>query len=316
MVTIKELKEMDIPKYNLIFYFINDLFGDLEGIYFKTEINGQTKILQRRNNLCILYTLEGKNISYEMFSLDDNYNIFQAGFDDYELTMYDDLLTVQERDSSIVQSLSLYKRSNGVDNDGYDGIIIYVQFDEKSNKRLTLTYQQMYNPLKNVYYYAKERMPFQIIVEHGLSVKNGNTYGPLKTDRYIKGECNYDNDFLNYNWVTIREYGLFNFLKHGAYELQKEETLHRYFKFNRTIKDNQALVFLPLVHNTFEQMKSYIEKLGFRFSIPDYLFDSVNGNNQILEEYKEIASFIKEYEMGSVEEERKLNFTMEDNDAK
>ena len=75
-------------------------------------------------------------------------------------------------------------------------------------------------------------------------------------------------------------------------------------------------MFLPLVHNTFEQMKSYIEKLGFRFSIPDYLFDSVNGNNQILEEYKEIASFIKEYEMGSVEEERKLNFTMEDNDAK
>lgn len=277
MVTIKELKEMDIPKYNLIFYFINDLFGDLEGIYFKTEVNGQTKILQRRNNLCILYTLEGKNISYEMFSLDDNYNIFQAGFDDYELTMYDDLLTVQERDSSIVQSLSLYKRSNGVDNDGYDGIIIYVQFDEKSNKRLTLTYQQMYNPLKNVYYYAKERMPFQIIIEHGLSVKNGNTYGPLKTDRYIKGECNYDNDFLNYNWVTIREYGLYDVLCELRYQqMYNEGSFNKVYHFHTKVIDavyidekyknskNYHVGLLPRRAKYFKSLKFDYEQIGYK----------------------------------------------------
>ncbi len=310
MIKVKEMSELEMHKYGVIFQCVFDLFNDFEGVYFKIEVNGQEKILQRKDNLCVLYTLEDeKTVSYEMFCLDEEYNVSQAGFDDYELTMYGDLFTVQERNSSIVQSLKLYKRTDGVDNDGYDGLIIFVQYDIKKKTRITLTYQQIFDKENSIYYYAKERMPLQVVIEYGVFVNDGDVYRVLKKDRYIRADISSDNYY--YDLITIKEYGLINFLKHGSYELQKQNEIVRYIKFRRTNENNQAIFSIPIYQYSWDEMADKIRKKGFATKIPDYLYETYNGGNQVLNEYKEVAEFLKEYEKTPPNAIIKLNLRFE-----
>lgn len=273
MIKVKEMSELEMHKYGVIFQCVFDLFNDFEGVYFKIEVNGQEKILQRKDNLCVLYTLEDeKTVSYEMFSLDEEYNVSQAGFDDYELTMYGDLFTVQERNSSIVQSLKLYKRTDGVDNDGYDGLIIFVQYDIKKKTRITLTYQQIFDKENSIYYYAKERMPLQVVIEYGVFV----------------------NDEVGYTLTAMNEYGLLNVLKNGSYNLLREDRTVRYVKslfidFKGNYRD--AWPFTNLLKA--EEIESLIKKYKFNTRIPDFIISLYNGENKDVLLIQEIVEKVR-----------------------
>lgn len=273
MIKVKEMSELEMHKYGVIFQCVFDLFNDFEGVYFKIEVNGQEKILQRKDNLCVLYTLEDeKTVSYEMFSLDEEYNVSQAGFDDYELTMYGDLFTVQERNSSIVQSLKLYKRTDGVDNDGYDGLIIFVQYDIKKKTRITLTYQQIFDKENSIYYYAKERMPLQVVIEYGVFV----------------------NDEVGYTLTAMNEYGLLNVLKNGSYNLLREDRTVRYVKslfidFKGNYRD--AWPFANLLKA--EEIESLIKKYNFNTRIPDFIISLYNGENKDVLLIQEIVEKVR-----------------------
>lgn len=273
MIKVKEMSELEMHKYGVIFQCVFDLFNDFEGVYFKIEVNGQEKILQRKDNLCVLYTLEDeKTVSYEMFSLDEEYNVSQAVFDDYELTMYGDLFTVQERNSSIVQSLKLYKRTDGVDNDGYDGLIIFVQYDIKKKTRITLTYQQIFDKENSIYYYAKERMPLQVVIEYGVFV----------------------NDEVGYTLTAMNEYGLLNVLKNGSYNLLREDRTVRYVKslfidFKGNYRD--AWPFANLLKA--EEIESLIKKYNFNTRIPDFIISLYNGENKDVLLIQEIVEKVR-----------------------
>lgn len=293
MIKVKEMSELEIHKYGVIFQCVFDLFNDFEGVYFKIEVNGQEKILQRKDNLCVLYTLEDeKTVSYEMFCLDEEYNVSQAGFDDYELTMYGDLFTVQERNSSIVQSLKLYKRTDGVDNDGYDGVIIFVQYDIKKKTRITLTYQQIFDKENSIYYYAKERMPLQVVIEYGVFVNDGDVYRVLKKDRYIRADISSDDYY--YDFITIKEYGLLNVLKNGSYNLLREDRTVRYVKslfidFKGNYRD--AWPFANLLKA--EEIESLIKKYNFNTRIPDFIISLYNGENKDVLLIQEIVEKVR-----------------------
>ena len=58
-------------------------------------------------------------------------------------------------------------------------------------------------------------------------------------------------------------------------------------------------------------MADKIRKKGFATKIPDYLCETYNGRNQVLNEYKEVAEFLKEYEKTPPDEIIKLNLRFE-----
>lgn len=295
MIKIKELRELEIPKYGPVFQCVFDLFGDYTGVFFKIEVDGVDKLLQRLDNLCVIYTLEDSNVvSYEMFAVDENYKVVSAGFDDYEMHIVDGTLTTQKRNNSVIQSLNFSKRNDDRDNDGFDGVIAFVQFNCEKNIRVTMSYQQMYNSSENIYYYY-ERKPLQVIIEKMIKNKRDGSYIAVDRERFIRVDMSRDDLF--YDLVTLKEFGLVEFMSKGSYSLQKDDHITRYMKFYFTTRDNQAIPLFPFSkHLAWEEVKKFLEDNSFDCKIPEHLANTYNGNNDILNYYQSIADFIGDYE--------------------
>lgn len=278
-------------------------------------VDGQEKILQRRDDLFVLYSVEDANlVSYEMFTVDEEYNVTSAGFDDFELHTIEGDKVIRERDSVNLESLVFIKRSDGGDADGYDGSVGYIQYNQQEDVRMMLIYQQMYNSNEKVYSYHVSKNPFQILIEKGLNAKKNGSIMPVRTTRYIR--CDYDERDYNtfYNLAVIKDYGLQAFMQKGAYALHKENVISRYQKILATTRDGYAITGFPLCKQyRYEDFNELFEKYGFKNKIPNQLLAIHNGEYAELNYYQEIASFMQTIEMDPPDEVIKLNLKFGEN---
>lgn len=261
-IDIKEIEEREISKYAPIFSCIYDLFGDCVGVYFKLIIDGQEKILQRRDDLFVLYSIKDVNlVSFEMFTIDEEYNVTSAGFNDFELHTINGDKVIQERGSVNLESLIFIKRSNGVDTDGYDGSVGYIQYNQEKDVRLMLIYQQMYNSNGKVYSYHVDKNPFQILIERGLKGKKNGSIVPVRSTRYMKYDYDYRVCNTLYNLAVIKDYGLQAFMEKGAYALHKENVISRYHKIIGVTRGGYAITGFPLCKQYhYEDFNDIFEK--------------------------------------------------------
>lgn len=312
-IDIDEIKELDIPKYGPIFACVYDLFGDYVGVFFKLYIEGREHILQRRDNLFVLYSVEDKNsVSYEMFTVDEEYKVDQAGFDDFEMYTFAGDRVIKERGSNNLDSLVFIKRKDGGDEAGYDGSIGYIQYNQEKDVRLMLIFQQMYNTMERVYSFHVDKPPFQILIEKGVGAKQRGSILPVRQDRYIRGDFDYrDNPYL-YSMAVIKDYGLMEFMEKGAYALHKENQIVRYYKMLGKREDGYAITTFPFGRQyKYEDFEQLFAQYGFKNKIPELLIAIHNGDYEELERYQDIASFMKEIEMTPPDEVIKLNLKFE-----
>lgn len=314
-IDIKEISELEIPKYAPIFSCIYNLFGDYSGVYFKLILDGEEKLLQRRDDMFILYSLEDINlVGYEMFTIDEEYQVNSAGFDDFEMHTINGDRVVQDRNSTNLESLIFIKFGDGRDVDGYDGRVGYIQYNQEKDVRLMLIFQQMYNSMGKVYSFHVNKEPFQILIEKGLSAKQKGSLLPVRQTSYIRESFDYrDNNFF-YNLAAIKDYGLVEFMEKGAYALQKENKIVRYYKMLGRRENGYAITGFPFCKQySFEEFDEMFKQYGFKKKIPDHLIAIHNGEYRDLNYYQEIATFMKNVEMAPPEEVIKLNLKFGEN---
>lgn len=314
-IDIREISELEIPKYAPIFSCIYNLFGDYVGVYFKLIIDGKEKLLQRRDDMFILYSIEDVNlISYEMFTIDEEYQVSSAGFDDFEMHTISGDRVIQDRNSVNLESLVFIKRKDGRDDDGYDGSVGYIQYNQEKDVRLMLIFQQMYNNMGKVYSFHVDKEPFQLLIEKGLGVKQKGGILPVRQERYIRGDFDYrDNNFL-YSLAVIKDYGLMEFMEKGAFALHKENQIVRYYKMLGKSENGYAITGFPFCRQyKFEEFDEIFEQYGFKKKIPEHLLAIHNGEYEGLNYYQEIASFMKAVELDPPEEVIKLNLRFGEN---
>ena len=316
-IELKELNELEIPKYGNIFMCVGELFGDYIGFYFKLKINGKDYILQRRDDLFVLYQqFDDNEISYEMFTIDEEYNITSAGFDDFEMHILHGDRVIQRRESNNIENLVFMKRSDGGDAEGYDGTIGYVQYNQEFDVRLMLIFQQMYNSQKKIYGYHVNKPPFQILIEKGVSAKQNGSLKPIKSERYIRGDYDVRDNPNLYNMALIKDYGLFNFMQKGSYSLQKEDQIVRYYKMLYQNKDGYAVTLFPLGKQyRYEDFEDVFKKYGFYSQVPKCLIELHNNDNEDLKRYEAVAMYMKEIEMLPPDKVVTLNLVFEGEDC-
>ena len=318
-IDISELSEEEIPKYTPIFMCVGELFGDYEGVYFKLLIDAKEYILQRRDDLFVLFQVdEEQAVSYEMFTVDEEYNITSAGFDDFEMHTVSGDRVIQKRDSNNIESLIFIKRKDGEDVDGYDGTVGYVQYNQEKDVRLMLIFQQMYNSQEKVYAYHIDKPPFQILIEKGLGAKQRGSLVPVRTRRYMRGDYDVRDHPYLYNIAVIKDYGLMEFLDKGAYSLQKDNQIIRYYRMLAKTSEGYAVTAFPFGKQyKFEDFLPEFEEYGFKDKVPNYLIELHNDDNRDLNRYEAVATFMKEIEMTPPDEvvTLKLKFEEGDNDG-
>lgn len=297
-IKIEEMSEADIPRYGPIFAAVGDLFGDYSGIYFKLIINGEEKVLQRKEDLFVVYSVEeGNLVSYEMFTVDEDYVVNNAGFDDFEMMTYNGDRIVQDRGTGILESMVFTQRKDGVDIDGYDGTVGYVQYNQEEDVRLILLYQQMYNDKEKVYSFHVDKKPFQILIEKGVGAKDRGSIIPVRNSRYIR--CDYDaqEHSTGFNIATIKDFGLIEFLRKGAYALQKADKITRYYRVLGVASNGYAITGFPFLKQyQLDDFSTFFEQYGFKTKVPYHLIAIHNDEYDDLTRYQEIASFMQEIE--------------------
>lgn len=312
-IDISELDELDIPRYAPVFQCVGELFGDYVGVYFKLLIDDQEYILQRRDDLFVLYQVhEANEISYEMFTVDEEYKVVSAGFDDYEMHTVSGDRVIQRRNTNNIESLVFMKRSNGADVDGYNGSIGYVQYNQEHDVRLMLIYQQMYNSQGKVHGYHIGKLPFQVLVEKGIGAKQRGSRVPVKSKRYMRGDYDVREHPYLYNMAVIKDFGLTEFMEKGAFALQKDNQIVRYYKMMYQTKDGYAVTAFPFGKQyKYEDFETEFAKYGFYSKVPEFLIEIHNDENRDLNRYEAVASFMKEIEMAPPEDVIQLNLRFE-----
>ncbi len=298
-IQIDDISENETQKYAPIFKCVGELFGDYIGIYFKLLVDEQEYILQRRDNSFILYTVNGEDeVSYEMFSIDEEYKVDYAVLEDFKMYTVSGDKVIKRWESNNIETLIFKKRSDGTDLDGYDGTIGYVQYNQENDVRLMLLFQQMYNEQEKVYGYHVGKDPFQILVEKGAGAKERGSILPVIKHRYIRTDFDERTHPYLYNIAVIKDYGLAEFMEKGAYALQKSEQIVRYYKVLFQTKDRIAITAFPFgIQHKYEDFSDLFNKYGFCSEVPYDLIELHNGNNRDLRKYEAIAAFMKEIEM-------------------
>ncbi len=294
MISISELKPIEIPFYRNIFNQINDFYGSFEGIYYKVTVNGDTYILHRTDNCFNLFdTKTGKR---EIFTIDSEYNIQGLILDGMSFRYLGGDLIARDIKSGISSNLTLFKRVNGKDIDGYSGLAIYSQYDEKKDMRVIYTYQHMYNQDERIYDMHLQK-PFTIFIEDNVTKAGSGEVKP-QSESFIKGDYDLRDEPIGFSLATIKDFGLIPFMKNGSYSLQKQDKITRYYKILGQHKDNSAITLFPLCRQyKIEELNERVKQLGFGTEVPELLLNIYNRDERRLNRFVEIINEIKAIEL-------------------
>ncbi len=294
MVEIKGLNEEDIPKYLEAFVKARELLGSFEGNYYKLYIDGEERLLHHVNDLMTIYYLSDEGlVNCQMFTVDENYNVVQVGYDSFEIAFVDNQVVASSRDEKQFSYLTVEKRPNGNDREGFNGLIVYAQFNAETDKRVVIGYPQMYLGEKTRIYPARLEKPLTIKFDKKVMVSQAKgKEAPAKT--YIRHTFDYSDNPKLFSIVTIKDFGLEAILKQNPVALQKGDRVTRYFKMLFQNKDGLAVTGFPLCSQySQEEINTMIENNGFRASVPQILVDIYNGDDYTLRLCQEVATLMK-----------------------
>jgi len=294
MIKIDELRPMDIITYKNFFSYINEIYGSFCGTYYKLTIDEEKFVIHRMNNRFTMLNLKTNKL--EFFTTDDEYNIEGIIINDKHFQYYGKDLICKDIKTGISENLSLVKRENGEDIDGYNGLAVYGQYDSKRDLRIIYTFQHMYNQAERIYDMHLQK-PFTIAIDEQAGLADKGLVKP-KTEKYIKDDYDLRDEPITFNLATIKDYGIKAFLEHGSYSLQKSSHITRYYKVLATRKDQTAFVLFPLCKQyRIEDINERVKELGFNTEVPEILLSVYNRDNEALKRFVEIAKTLKAIEL-------------------
>ncbi len=284
MVNLEKLSTDEVNNKPFLINQIFDLYGDVPGEFYSYKYNGEDRWLYRDELYCTILGLEGEYIVYTSFMLNEDYELSYMEFDEFSAALNKNgemLLWNEEKD--VAESITMKERNESACVNELDGIIIHHQVNIKTGEELLISYKALYRRDPD-YYQSLFTNPFIY------SFINGS-----KVEQYMQFRTS--TDYRSYDLITIKEFGLSEFLQKGAYELQKEKSITRYFKIRGQLADGTCLLFYPLFKGyTEDQMDEILKEKGFSREVNDYILDYYNGNYLECTEYKDLAEAIKEYD--------------------
>ena len=293
MYKLKELRDEDVERHADCIKCAYQVYGDVVGVFYLLEKDGKEYILHNQDNVFMVISEENNGVSYTMFAVDENFELSDLGYKDFELHIMDGEYVFQNRETGISTSLILRERDDGEDIDGYNGFVRYTQYNPGEKTRATVTFQHMHYGEGKISPYHIKR-PFQFIFYDVKQKRNGQIKINFK-DQFIGRQFDYDKEKILYDIVAIKDYGLSEFLDKGSYALQKEERyVNRYYKILYVNDNHYAKTGFPFTRQyTLEDMKAKLSECGFSYEIPQEYIDIYNGRDEVITDIRGLIDEIK-----------------------
>jgi len=275
---------MKIINYNkMIVANVGNLLKLLESIYGEADItlypalrNEKLVFIARSFNDCVFIANDGQ---WTIFKLDSNDEIEMIYKDGYQICEDDGLFFVDNND---IQHLVSLEKMDEKDEEGYDGQLVYRQYNPDLDVMCEMCYKHMYherNGCAPIYAYHAKDIDYLYITE------NYNNMSPVKKgflSRKIKyyARLSYSKGEVGYYFAALKSYGLLSFFKQNSYCLVKDSIV-RYAKIFYLDSNNIYHDFWPFgEQKTTDEIKKMIAGYGFNNEIPELFFSVYNGQDE------------------------------------
>lgn len=296
MISIRKMSVEEIKAKPYLLNFIYELFGDVSDSFFEYEYEGETRWFYSSGYAITLLTFDGEYIGHQMVTLDEDYNILYAEYDGFDVWKHKSgNLVVQKENGFVAERFEKKKLDDNARDDNRNGIILYYQYNANTLENMILAYNCVYRGDEAIFPF-EIKIPFFVTFFKGKSVK-----------KYVLYET--DSDYKSYDVITLREFGLKRFLEEGAFALQKDDTIRRYFKVRHESKKGDLTLLYPVSHiYKLEDIYELIRSKGFMIEASDEAMSYFNEEFSEKKEIDEVIKAIKEYDR-AIDEEIKKRLT-------
>ena len=229
---------------------------------------------------------------YRGFTVDHDNNLLYYKYNDYDV-YFDDAVSFKDS-KGFIYGLSFNKLDSL--EDGYNGEVIFNQYDGVNDCLCQTTYHQMYNVIDGkapIYsYHTKE--PFHVYIEDNRNKKKFK-YGIIPPSIQSFNLYTFDRDTFYYDRMLIHDYGLTKFLSSNRYELERTGTIRKYIKSRFVFGDKYYDGWpFPNVYGEKEVL-DMIEKRGFKIEVPSKMIEIYNGYDGDISKIRKIMKEYKKY---------------------
>lgn len=293
MITLRKMTTDEINEKPFLINQINDIYHRVDNSFFEYTYEGETRWLYSCGQHCTILAIDGEYIAYASFMLDDEYNLIFMEFDDFDVYRHiDGRLMVSGEKSNTADALSMMKRET-LSPDDLNGIIMHQQINKSTGEEMVVAYLCAYRDSK-IYFPFNFKKPFFI------AFLKGN-----KKTKYLLYETT--TEYYSYDIITIKEFGLIEFLKNGSYTLQKDDTIQRYFKTKHENRYGDCILLYPFSHPfKIGEMDEIIESKGFTRNVNSNVIGYFNGSFKEKDEFYALVDAIKIYDANIDDQKKRM----------
>ena len=259
-------------------------FGDLDILLFVC-INDENKIgfVGRRGNYC-LYLDDQRQLPFGIkennkinFYNKGDYNVFPYGYEEVD----GDQPCCRSKDG-IMHSVISYP----MEFDEYcNGAISYFQYSKDLDVLCEIRYRHFYNEKDGkspIYGYYQNKKIESVYIDKEYSKNDISKRGFMTKNNHHYELISFSDGMIGYKMIAISEYGLYDVLMNGSYNLLKDDTVNRYIKTFYVTEEGRPLEMMwPFCKFIKEEdILKEIESYGFGVKVPELLIDLYNGKDK------------------------------------
>ena len=273
-----------------IMNLVYEIFGEKDIAIFAVLDGNDLGFIARVGEDCLFINNKG---DYTLFKLNENEDLLAITTEQF-VVYYGDVLCFVVGDKEYSVSIN---RNDELDEDGYDGLVEFRQYDKSKDIMCIINYQHMYRMRDGkvpIYGFHTKRLS-QVYIDEEYSKKKLKSCGFLpKTSKYY-GSFSFNEGEIGYDIIAIKDYGLVSFLKRGAYDLIRESTIKSFSRcYTIDFSGNYRDIWPFGRIYTEDEIKEQIESYGFLSEIPTQMLEVYNDQSKDVELIKQLVLLMKE----------------------
>ena len=290
MMQIVEINEELLNKVPHIIKLLYELFGEKQIGLFAVLVDGELGFIGRDGVNCVYIHKKG----YNRFTLNEKEEVGAIGFNDFD-AFFGDTVYFVSHDKKDEYYLSLVPLPEP-DIDGYDGCVIFNQYNPANDTFCDIRYQHMYRERDGrpvIYGFHTQKID-SVYIDEQFTKKGSPMKGLLPNRSKYYTRVEFDNTMVGYKLAGIREYGLLEFLEKGPYGLQMDANVIRYARAKYIDCDGNLHDLWPFGEQLKkEELETLISDYGFRVEPASDYIEITNGQNSIVNTIHSLAREMK-----------------------
>lgn len=276
-----------------IINFLSNLFGDTEIKVYATLEDNKLGFVGETDKFSVFIDNEA---NYTLFNVGEDGKLCSVYKNNYSIFFNENELSYIIDDNKIEYSVAFCPLQE-VDKDGYNGNVVFKQYNPDNDTFCTIFYQHMYREKDGDICIFDEHTKQMSELYIDEDYKKSPAYKPgilPKRAKYFLGFTFYEGN-REFNIAAVKDYGILRVAKEGATSLYGSYKTVRYVKASALLPNGELYNNWPLSKQYCEDdLKQLIASYGLKTQLPELFIDLYNDEDEDVTRIKQLIMDISQ----------------------